>query len=165
MEPPDPTVDFEAWVIYTRLAQGLPARMEDPAVLARIADLVFSSRTSSRNPEAGQESACDQENRPSRTSAANARQARTGEPQYRTSGILAVPYSQSAVPEIGHLRIIITFDGRDFRPLVDTALKGPGVIDVPMGWTAAHIDTKLMALLTHHGPKYFAGHYRTLATA
>jgi hypothetical protein len=40
MEPPDPTVDFDAWVIYTRLGQGLPARVEDLAVLARIADLI-----------------------------------------------------------------------------------------------------------------------------
>jgi hypothetical protein len=39
MEPPDPSVDFEAWVIYTRLTQGLPAQVEDLAVLARIADL------------------------------------------------------------------------------------------------------------------------------
>jgi hypothetical protein len=37
---PDPSVDLEAWVIYTRLAQGLPARVEDPIVLARIADLM-----------------------------------------------------------------------------------------------------------------------------
>jgi hypothetical protein len=29
-----------AWVIRTRLAQGLPARVEDPAVLALIADLI-----------------------------------------------------------------------------------------------------------------------------
>jgi hypothetical protein len=38
--PPDPSVDLEAWVIYTRLAQGLPARVEDPTVLALIADLI-----------------------------------------------------------------------------------------------------------------------------
>ena len=38
--PPDPSVDLEAWVIYTRLAQGLPARVEDPIVLVRIADLL-----------------------------------------------------------------------------------------------------------------------------
>jgi hypothetical protein len=44
MEPSDPTCDpsgdLEAWVIQTRLAQGLPARVEDPTVLARIADLM-----------------------------------------------------------------------------------------------------------------------------
>jgi hypothetical protein len=40
-DPPcDPSGDFEAWVIRTRLAQGLPARVEDPTVLARIADLI-----------------------------------------------------------------------------------------------------------------------------
>lgn len=38
--PCDPLVDFEAWVIQTRLAQGLPARVRDRAVLARIADLI-----------------------------------------------------------------------------------------------------------------------------
>jgi len=38
--PCDPSDDFEAWVIQTRLEQGLPARVEDPAILARIADLI-----------------------------------------------------------------------------------------------------------------------------
>jgi hypothetical protein len=38
--PPDPSVDLEVWVIYTRLTQGLPARVEDPTVLALIADLI-----------------------------------------------------------------------------------------------------------------------------
>jgi hypothetical protein len=38
--PRDPSGDFEAWVIYTRLAQGLPPRVRDFAVLARIADLI-----------------------------------------------------------------------------------------------------------------------------
>jgi hypothetical protein len=36
----NPAEEFEAWVIRTRLAQGLPARVEDVAVLARIADLL-----------------------------------------------------------------------------------------------------------------------------
>ena len=36
----DPARDIQAWVIRTRLAQGLPARVEDVAVLARIADLI-----------------------------------------------------------------------------------------------------------------------------
>lgn len=40
--PPDPSVDLEAWVINTRLSQGLPARVEDPVVLARIIDLISS---------------------------------------------------------------------------------------------------------------------------
>ena len=38
--PRDASGDFEARVIQTRLAQGLPARVEDPIVLARIADLM-----------------------------------------------------------------------------------------------------------------------------
>jgi hypothetical protein len=38
--PPAPSVDLELWVIYTRLAQGLPARVEDPTVLVLIADLI-----------------------------------------------------------------------------------------------------------------------------
>jgi hypothetical protein len=38
--PCDPSGDFEGWVIHTRLAQGLPARVEDLAVLALIADLI-----------------------------------------------------------------------------------------------------------------------------
>jgi hypothetical protein len=42
--PPDSSVDLEAWVIYTRLAQGLPARVQDPAVLALIADLLSTSQ-------------------------------------------------------------------------------------------------------------------------
>jgi hypothetical protein len=44
MEPSDPSCDpseeLEAWAIRTRLAQGLPARVEDPAVFALIADLI-----------------------------------------------------------------------------------------------------------------------------
>ena len=40
-DPPcDPSEDIESWVIYTRLDQGLPARVEDPVVLGRIADLI-----------------------------------------------------------------------------------------------------------------------------
>lgn len=41
---PDPSVDLEAWMIYTRLAQGLPARVEDPTVLALIADLICAQQ-------------------------------------------------------------------------------------------------------------------------
>jgi hypothetical protein len=52
MEPPDPpfdpSVDLEAWVIHTRLAQGLPARVEDPTVLARIADLLCTDQLANR---------------------------------------------------------------------------------------------------------------------
>jgi len=61
-------------------------------------------------------------------------------------------------------RIVVTFNGRDFRPLVGTVPMDPGVIDLPMGWNEAQIDTKLTALLMRHGAAYFAGHYRTLAT-
>jgi hypothetical protein len=35
-----PETDLEAWVIRTRLTQGLPALVEDPTALARIADLM-----------------------------------------------------------------------------------------------------------------------------
>lgn len=49
--PPDPSVDLEAWVIYTRLAQGLPARVEDPTVLARIADHLSTSQVVDRQDE------------------------------------------------------------------------------------------------------------------
>jgi hypothetical protein len=44
MKPSDPPIypeaGLEAWVIRTRLTQGLPARVEDPTALARIADLM-----------------------------------------------------------------------------------------------------------------------------
>ncbi len=45
MEPSDPSCDpsvnLEAWVIiHTRVAQGLPGRVEDLTVLSRIADLI-----------------------------------------------------------------------------------------------------------------------------
>ena len=59
-------------------------------------------------------------------------------------------------------RIIVTANGRDFRPLV--TVDSPGIIDFPAEWSDSQIDTKLSALLMRNGPKYFAGHYRTLAT-
>lgn len=40
--PCDPSADFEAWVIQTRRAQGLPPRVEDLAVLSRIAYLILT---------------------------------------------------------------------------------------------------------------------------
>ena len=61
-------------------------------------------------------------------------------------------------------RTVVTFNGSDFKPLVDTLPHDPGVIDLPTGWTAAQIDTKLTSLLMRHGPKYFAGQYRNLAS-
>ena len=60
-------------------------------------------------------------------------------------------------------RIIVTFNGRDFRPLLRQA-HSAGVIDIPAGWTHSQIDTKLTALLKRHSPAYFAGTFRTLAT-
>lgn len=60
-------------------------------------------------------------------------------------------------------RIVITFNGKDFRNLV-LKQSDPGVIDVPASWKASHIDTKLTALLRRHGQTYFSGHFRTLAT-
>ena len=60
-------------------------------------------------------------------------------------------------------RIVVTFNGKDFRELV-LHPDDPGVIDVPAGWSAPRIETKLVSLLMHHGASYFAGHYRTLAT-
>lgn len=51
-DPPcDPSVDLEAWVIYTRLAQGLPAWVEDPTVLALIADLICTDQLVNRKGE------------------------------------------------------------------------------------------------------------------
>ena len=52
--PPDPSVDLEAWVIYTRLAQGLPARVEDPTVLALIADLIYAQQVDDDGKEASE---------------------------------------------------------------------------------------------------------------
>lgn len=60
-------------------------------------------------------------------------------------------------------RIIVTVNGQDFRELVGTQ-DDAGVIDLPANWPRAQVDTKLTALLMRHGPAYFAGHYRTLAT-
>jgi len=52
--PPDPSVDLEAWVIYTRLAQGLPARVKDPTVLALIADLICTQQADRDDQEASE---------------------------------------------------------------------------------------------------------------
>ena len=43
--------DLEAWVVHTRLVQGLPARVEDPTVLARIADLPCTDQLANRKGE------------------------------------------------------------------------------------------------------------------
>jgi predicted nuclease of predicted toxin-antitoxin system len=63
-----------------------------------------------------------------------------------------------------HGRIVVTQNGSDFRTLVGTLPHDPGVIDVPSRWTHHQVDTKLTALLMRHGPAYFAGQYRSLAT-
>jgi hypothetical protein len=36
-------LELEQWVIGTRRAQGLPDHVEDPVILARIVELLFSS--------------------------------------------------------------------------------------------------------------------------
>jgi hypothetical protein len=59
-------------------------------------------------------------------------------------------------------RIIVTANGRHFRRQVGPA--SPGVIDFPADWPDERLDTKLTALLMNHGPAYFKGQYRTLAT-
>ena len=64
---------------------------------------------------------------------------------------------------VAQKRIIVTINGQDFHGLAGTQ-DDAGVIDLPAGWSRAHVDTKLTALLMRHGPAYFAGHYRTLAT-
>jgi hypothetical protein len=58
-------------------------------------------------------------------------------------------------------RIILTINVKDFRPLIRD--DSPGVIGIPENWTEKRIDTKLTALLMHHGPNYFRGCYRSLA--
>jgi hypothetical protein len=59
-------------------------------------------------------------------------------------------------------RIIVTANGRHFRNLVDKT--SAGVIDFPADWSDTQVDTKLTALLMNHGPTYFGGKYRKLAT-
>lgn len=52
-DPPcDPSVDFEAWVIHTRLIQGLPPRVTDLTVLTRIADLIRIQQQTKSSPGA-----------------------------------------------------------------------------------------------------------------
>jgi hypothetical protein len=58
-------------------------------------------------------------------------------------------------------RIIVTANGKDFRPLVDNS--SPGVIDVPADWADDRVDTKLTALFKGHSPRYFGGKYIALA--
>jgi hypothetical protein len=69
-------------------------------------------------------------------------------------------------PEIYELarkqgRILLTTNVKDFRPLLRD--DGPGIIGIPDAWLPDRIDSKLTALLMHHGPNYFHGRYRSLA--
>ena len=56
---------------------------------------------------------------------------------------------------VAQQRIILTSNVKDFRPLLRK--ESPGVIGVPETWSAVRLDSKLTALLTRHGPAYFAG--------
>ena len=58
-------------------------------------------------------------------------------------------------------RIILTTNVKDFRPLLRE--DSPGIIGIPEAWSLSRIDTKLTALLIHHGPTYFRGRYHSLA--
>jgi predicted nuclease of predicted toxin-antitoxin system len=58
-------------------------------------------------------------------------------------------------------RIILTKNVKDFRPLLRE--DSPGIIGIPETWSADRVDTKLTALLTKHGPKYFRGRIRSLS--
>ena len=59
-------------------------------------------------------------------------------------------------------RIILTKNIKDFRPLLRE--DSPGIIGIPETWSPPRIDSKLTALLIRHGPNYFRGRYRPLAT-
>ena len=59
-------------------------------------------------------------------------------------------------------RIILTSNVKDFRPLLREV--SPGIIGIPETWSPPRIDSKLTALLIRHGPNYFRGRYRPLAT-
>jgi hypothetical protein len=59
-------------------------------------------------------------------------------------------------------RIILTSNVKDFRPLLRE--DSPGIIGIPETWSPPRIDSKLTALLIRHGPNYFRGRYRPLAT-
>lgn len=72
-------------------------------------------------------------------------------------------YNMAGIPDeevykIAHEqgRIIITINRDDFAKLVGTK-DDCGVIAIPDGPAAARTDTKLTALLMHHGPNYFRG--------
>lgn len=58
-------------------------------------------------------------------------------------------------------RIILTTNVKDFRALLRDDC--PGIIGIPEAWSLSRIDTKLTALLMHHGSNYFRGRYRPLA--
>ena len=64
---------------------------------------------------------------------------------------------------VSQRRIILTRNVKHFRALVGTK-QDAGCIAVPPHWKPAQIDTRLTALLTQHGPAYFARRQRTLDT-
>jgi len=59
-------------------------------------------------------------------------------------------------------RILLTTNVKDFRPLLRDDC--PGIISIPDAWLPDRIDSKLTALLMRHGPNYFRGRYRPLAS-
>ena len=50
-DPPDTTASLEAWIIATRLLQGLPPHVEDIEVLCRVIDILGLSQPPSDEPE------------------------------------------------------------------------------------------------------------------
>ena len=59
-------------------------------------------------------------------------------------------------------RLLLTTNVKDFRPLLRDDC--PGIIGIPDAWLPDRIDSKLTALLMRHGPNYFRGRYRPLAS-
>jgi len=53
-------------------------------------------------------------------------------------------------------RIILTQNVKHFAPQAGRKADA-GIIGVPPHWSPDRIDTKVTALLTHHGPHYFRG--------
>ncbi len=61
-------------------------------------------------------------------------------------------------------RIVVTFNGSDFRPLAGSLPNDYGIIAAPSRWLDSTLDSKLTALLMRHSPAYFAGNFRTITT-
>ena len=73
----------------------------------------------------------------------------------------SLPDPEIYVLALSQGRIILTKNVKDFRPLLRE--DSPGIIGIPEAWSNHLIDTKLTALLMHHGPAYFRGRYHSLA--